>query len=441
MSDAPPVPTPPVPAPPVPAPPVPAPPVSAPPASVAPVSEQPAAAAPAAAACGAAGPSQPRGRRDRRDRRVILTLQGGGALGSYQAGVFEALAEGGVAPGWVAGVSIGAINASLIAGNPPERRVERLRSFWNRITSPSPNLNWLSSWPGFGAGLGMGLDTVEQQFGAAQAAILGQPGFFLPRPPMDWWGQETPVSFYDTAALRETLEALVDFDLINRGATRLSIGAVEVETGNMIYFDNTMMRLGPEHVMASGALPPGFSAVEIDGRSFWDGGLVSNTPLQFVLAERPDQGSLIFQVDLFPARGPTPRNLDEVAEREKDIRYSSRTRTGTQDVAERQNLRRRLRRFLERLPAELAADPAVRDLEAFAAAAEIDVAHLIYRPSVPQGSQKDYQFDRGTMERRWAQGLDDARRTLAAAPWEAPPAPDTGMRTFDVTDPQKVRGA
>jgi NTE family protein len=175
--------------------------------------------------------------------------------------------------------------------------------------------------------------------------------------------------------------------------------------------------------------------VEIGGRSFWDGGLVSNTPLQFVLAERPRQGSLIFQVDLFPARGPKPRNLDEVAEREKDIRFSSRTRTGTQDVAERQNLRRRMRRFLERLPPDLAADPAVRDLEEFATGAEIDVAHLIYRPAVPQGSQKDYQFDRGTMERRWAQGLDDARRTLAAAPWEVPAPPDTGMRTFDVTAP------
>ena len=361
-------------------------------------------------------------------RHTILTLQGGGALGSYQAGVYEALAEGSVVPDWVAGVSIGAINACLIAGNPPERRVERLRAFWNRITSPS------LTWTHVG-----GLDSVQQQFGAAQAAMMGQPGFFLPRPITDWWSHQTPVSFYDAGALRGTLEALADFDLINSGATRLSVGAVEVETGNMIYFDNTMMRIGPEHIMASGALPPGFAAVEIGGRSFWDGGLVSNTPLQFVLAERPRQSSLIFQVDLFPACGPTPRNLDEVTERDKDIRYSSRTRTGTQDVAERQNLRRRLRLFLERLPADLAADPVVRDLEQFATGSEIDVAHLIYRPAVPQGSQKDFQFDRGTMERRWAEGLDDARRTLEAAPWKVPPAPDTGMRTFDVTGPQKLR--
>jgi NTE family protein len=362
--------------------------------------------------------------------RTILTLQGGGALGSYQAGVYEALEAGGVVPCWIAGVSIGAINASLIAGNPPERRVERLRTFWDRITSPS------LSWMGLPMPATPAFNVMEQHVGAAQAAMLGQPGFFLPRPPMDWWARQTPISVYDTAALRGTLEALVDFDRINSGATRLSIGAVEVETGNMIYFDNTMMRLGPEHIMASGALPPGFPAVEIGGKLFWDGGLVSNTPLQFVLAERPRQGSLIFQVDLFPASGPVPRNLDEVAERDKDIRYSSRTRTGTQDVAERQNLRRRLRLFLERLPADLAADPVVRELEAFATGAEIDVAHLIYRPAEPQGSLKDFQFDRGTMERRWAQGKADAVRTLDVAPWLEPPAPNTGMRTFDVTRPQ-----
>jgi NTE family protein len=362
-------------------------------------------------------------------RRTVLTLQGGGALGSYQAGVYEALAEGGVAPGWVAGVSIGAINAALIVGNPPGDRVVRLRQFWDRVTSPSAP--WLAA-PVFDV---QALVDIEQQFGAAQAAMLGQPGFFRPRTMTDWMRGDTPVSIYDTEPLRATLTALVDFDRINSGETRLSVGAVEVESGNMVYFDNTMMELGPEHIMASGALPPGFPPVEIGGRYFWDGGLVSNTPLQFVLAEYPRLSSLIFQVDLFPACGPRPRNLDEVQERAKDIRYSSRTRTGTQDVAERQNLRRRLRRFLERLPPELAADPAVRDLEQFATASEIDVAQLIYRPAVPQGSQKDFQFDRSTMERRWDQGLEDARRTLRAQPWIVPAPAGTGLRSFDVTNP------
>jgi NTE family protein len=365
------------------------------------------------------------------DRRTVLVLQGGGALGSYQAGVFQALSENGVAPAWVAGVSIGAINASLIAGNHPGQRTEKLLEFWQRVTS--------SALPSFGvptAGV-PGWDALGQRMGAASAMMFGQPGFFRPRAPLDWLTPRNAVSYYDTSDLRSTLEELVDFDLINSGATRLSVGAVEVETGNLVYFDSAQQKIGPEHVMASGALPPGFSAVQVDGRDFWDGGLVSNTPLQYVLAEKPRQNSVIFQVDLFPARGAAPTNLDEVTEREKDIRFSSRTRTGTQDAGERQNMRRQVREFLDKLPKELQDDPVARDMRDFACAAEIDVVHLIYRPKVPQGSQKDYQFDRGTMERRWAEGLADARVTLDAAPWRHPAPRDVGFRTFDVTEPHK----
>ena len=365
------------------------------------------------------------------DRRTVLVLQGGGALGSYQAGVFQALSENGVAPGWVAGVSIGAINASLIAGNVPGQRTARLQEFWHRITS--------NALPSFGmptAGV-PGWDALGQRMGAASAMMFGQPGFFRPRAPMDWLSPRNRVSYYDTADLKRTLEELVDFDLINSGATRLSVGAVEVETGNLIYFDSATQKLGPEHIMASGALPPGFAAVEIDGRSFWDGGLVSNTPLQYVLAEKPRQSSVIFQVDLFPARGSMPTNLDEVAERDKDIRYSSRTRTGTQDAGARQNLRRQMREFLARLPEDMKQDPIAQDLRDFACGAEIDVVQMIYRPHVPQGSQKDFQFDRGTMERRWAEGLADARFTLELAPWRVPAPADVGFRTFDLTDPNK----
>jgi NTE family protein len=365
------------------------------------------------------------------DRRSVLVLQGGGALGSYQAGVFQALAEDGVAPSWVAGVSIGAINASLIAGNPPGRRTARLQEFWHRVTS--------NALPSFGmptAGV-PGWDALGQRMGAASAMMFGQPGFFRPRTPMDWLSPPNPVSYYDTTDLRRTLEELVDFDLINHGPTRLSVGAVEVETGNMEYFDSATQKIGPEHIMASGALPPGFAAVEVDGRFFWDGGLVSNTPLQYVLAEKPRQSSVIFQVDLFPARGRLPTNLDEVAERDKDIRYSSRTRTGTQDAGERQNLRRQVREFLDKLPETMKQDPVAQELRDFACGAEIDVVHLIYRPHVPQGSQKDYQFDRATMERRWAEGHADALITLEAAPWRHPAPPDVGFRAFDLTDPHK----
>lgn len=369
------------------------------------------------------------------ERRSVLVLQGGGALGSYQAGVFQALSEYGVAPAWVAGVSIGAINAAIIAGNPPGRRTRRLQDFWERVTG-----NALACFANPMAG-SPGWDALGQRIGATSAMMFGQRGFFRPRTPMDWLAPQSPVSFYDTGELKSTLEELVDFDLINSGATRLSVGAVEVTTGNLVYFDSARETLRAEHVMASGALPPGFPAIEIDGRAYWDGGLVSNTPLQYVLAEKPRQSSVIFQVDLFPARGRTPANLDEVAEREKDIRYSSRTRTGTQDAGERQNLRRQVREFLDRLPAAMQDDPVARELRDFACGAEIDVVHLIYRPHVPQGSQKDYQFDRATMERRWEDGLQDARVSLDAAPWKEKPPADVGFRTFDLTDPAKPHPA
>ena len=358
---------------------------------------------------------------------VLLVLQGGGALGSYQAGVFEALADTGHVPSWVAGVSIGAINAALIAGNPPERRVASLASFWERITAHT------QFWPQMGL---PGWEAVEQRMGAAGAMLLGQPGFFRPRLPMEWLSDTQPVSFYDIADLRSTLEALVDFDRINAGPMRLSVGAVNVETGNTTFFDSAQMRIGPEHVMASGALPPAMPSVEIDGQHYWDGGLVSNTPLQYVLAERQDHHNLIFQVDLFPSRGRRPTNLDEVGEREKDIRYSSRTRTGTNDAGERQNRRRQVRVFLDRLPEHLRDDPVAQQLRDFACGALVDVVHLIYRPDVPQGALKDFQFDRGTMQRRWAQGLSDARVSLAAAPWLAPVGEDVGFRTFDAFAPK-----
>ena len=376
------------------------------------------------------------------DIRRVLVMQGGGALGSYQAGVYQALVEAAAEPAWVAGVSIGAINASIIAGNAPERRVEQLRKFWEGITAPlaafSPAAFAGLSWPGF--------ESFTQTLGAASALVFGQPGFFRPRTPLAWLDGDRTASFYDQAELRSTLEKLVDFDRIDACETRLSVGAVHVETGNLIYFDNVQMkregrRLGPLHVMASGALPPGLPAIEIDGELYWDGGIVSNTPLQYVLAERPRKASLVFQVDLFPARGKRPENLDEVAERDKDIRYSSRTRTGTHDLAEGHAVKRQLRQFLDRLPPDLAGDPAALRLREYAGGALIDVVQLIYRPETPQGGQKDFQFDRGTMQRRWAHGLHDARTSLEAAPWKVAPPVGTGFRTFDLFAPPPASGS
>ena len=253
------------------------------------------------------------------DKPVALVLQGGGALGSYQAGVYEALAEADYRPSWVAGISIGAITAALIAGNAPEHRVARLREFWEGVSAPTAAWPSIPSEPWHDA---------LRDAGALSAVMVGQPGMFEPRQLCDWLSSKGPTSFYDTGPLRGSLERLVDFDRINSGATRFSVGAVNVRTGNFSYFDNVNTTIRPEHVMASGALPPGFPAVEIDGEFYWDGGLVSNTPLQYVLDSTPRVSILAFQVDLFPARGPVPTNLLQVSEREKDIRYSSRTAHG-----------------------------------------------------------------------------------------------------------------
>src|SRR5882762_6090981 len=224
---------------------------------------------------------------------VALLLQGGGALGAYQGGVYEALTEADIHPNWIAGISIGAINAAIIAGNPPNSRVDRLREFWTQVTLDAPFTDLMNS------------DQTRNflnQVNASFAAVFGANGFFSARPLAPWLqagGTLAATSIYDTSALKTTLERLVDFDRINAGMTRFSAGAVNVRTGNFVYFDTTTHKIAPEHVMASGALPPGFPAVEIDGEQYWDGGLVSNTPLQCVLDCLPRRSRLSFQVDLF----------------------------------------------------------------------------------------------------------------------------------------------
>jgi NTE family protein len=368
------------------------------------------------------GRNQPLGNGAKYDKRVALVLQGGGALGSYQAGVYEALSKSPYLPDWLAGISIGAINAAIIAGNAPENRVAQLRAFWEGITAPS------SFWP-----VESGRSSYRQRRTSSLNAIMfGQPGFFSPRPAAHWLFGATPTSFYDTTELKCTLERLVDFDRINAREVRFSVAAVNVQTGNFAYFDNARMTIRPEHVMASGALPPGFPAVEIDGEHYWDGGLVSNTPLQYVLESVPRTSRLTFQVDLFPARGSLPTNLEEVCEREKDIRYSSRTRVITDIFRSMHDVRHNINKVWERLPEELRRLPEARRLYEFGCVTTMDIVELVYRPSDPQGLSKDYEFSRTTMRERWAQGFADAEKTLHAAPWLLPMAPEVGARTFDV---------
>ncbi len=358
----------------------------------------------------------------------ILVLQGGGALGAYQAGVFEALAACQQQPDWVAGISIGAINAALICGNPPARRVARLREFWD-LVSASPALAplWAATAPA---------RAWANEASANQALLFGVPGFFTPRlppPTLQPTGTLAAISWYDTTPLRHTLERLVDFDRINAGGTRLSVGAVNVRSGNFAYFDSASQRIDARHILASGALPPGFAPVEIDGEFYWDGGLVSNTPLQYVL-DQPcsTQPRTVFQVDLFSARGELPANLDEVGEREKDIRFSSRTRLNTTMELDRQVIAQATQRLLAKLPAALRDDPDARALAALRTEAALDVVHLIYRARHHEGASKDYEFSRRSMHEHWQAGQADMARTLADVRWTQRPRQTQGVRVFDL---------
>jgi NTE family protein len=364
------------------------------------------------------------------DKKVGLVLQGGGALGSYQAGVYQALATSDYLPDWVAGISIGAINAAIIAGNAPERRVDRLHAFWEEITAPT------SLWPATDGPFA----AWQQRASAVASALFGQPGFFAPRGPHDFFAPGGYLSYYDTGALRRTLERLVDFDRINAPhGTRLSVGAVNVATGNFAYFDSGHLKIRPEHVMASGALPPAFPPVEIDGELYWDGGLFSNTPVQYMVDYSPRRSRLIFQVDVFQAHGCVPTNLDEVNEREKDLRYSSRTKVVTRALEERHNVRHVINELHKLLPPELAATPEAKLLYEHGCVTEMDIALLIYRPNAPQGAAKDFEFSRATMEARWQQGFSDACITLRKSPWLAPMPKELGVRVFDVMHEILVR--
>jgi NTE family protein len=377
-------------------------------------------------------PSQARPRRA--DERppfecIALLLQGGGALGSYQAGVYHALAEANLHPDWVAGISIGAINSALIAGNPPERRVDRLREFWEAV-SDSP----------FGSAYLRSIHFTDEyrhfvnQARAFGVAMFGAPHFFAPRFPHPMFLPSSPVealSVYDIAPLRETLMQLVDFDRINSKQMRFSVGAVNVQTGNFVSFDNANQVIGPEHVIASGSLPPGFPATEVDNEYFWDGGLVSNTPLQWVLDTRPRQDTLAFQVDLWNARGELPSDLAGAEVRRKEIIYSSRTRAATNNVKRAQKLRMAFVNLIKQLPEEMRSQEDVKLLETEVDDKVCNIVHLIYRSRKYEGIAKDFEFSRRTMEEHWQTGYDDATRTLSHPEVLEPPDRSEGVRTFD----------
>jgi NTE family protein len=343
--------------------------------------------------------------------RVALVLQGGGALGAYQIGVFQALTEAGVELNWISGVSIGAINAAIIAGNGPERRLKNLEAFWNTISGRkiwhyTPQGDYFRD--------------LRNQTSSLLTLLMGQPGFFQPRHTNPWLqlpGADGATSYYDSAALQQTLESLIDFDLLNDGRKRLSVGAVNVRTGNFTYFDTENQRIGPEHIMASGALPPALPAVKIEGEYYWDGGIVSNTPLQYLLEQEEHQSSLVFQVDLFSARGTLPRHMSDVLTRHKEIMYSSRTRQNTDAFARSYNLKMRLIDALKRVPPEkLTPEERALIIEADKPAM-VNIVNLIYQHKNYEGHARDYEFSGTSMREHWESGYEDTLRTLRHPEW------------------------
>ncbi len=367
---------------------------------------------------------------------VALVLQGGGALGSYQGGVYQGLAEAGIHPNWVAGISIGALNAAVIAGNPPERRVDQLRAFWEFICRQPWGPATLPLPHGTSALLPDAVRVMVDSVEAGRALLEGQNGFFVPRP---WYGlgpgSEGPqtASHYDTSPLRATLERFADFDRINSPSEmRVSVGAVNVRTGNLVYFDNTERKLRPEHFMASGALPPGFPAVEVDGEFYWDGGLVSNTPLYYVFSTPPWRDSLIFQVDLWSALGAPPKDLLQVAVRQKDIQYSSRTRMITDLMEEVVHFRHLLHHLMALIPESGRSSASYQRAAELAHGARRCVIHLIYRDKPYESYHKDYQFGLLTMNEHWSSGLDDMRATLRHPEWLDKPGEREPFVTHDV---------
>jgi NTE family protein len=364
--------------------------------------------------------------RPERCDRIALVLQGGGALGAYQAGVYQAMHEAGLEPDWVSGVSIGAINSAIIAGNPRGRRLRQLRAFWERITDRK-------IWPFTPDG-----DIFRKARNATSSMMTmtqGQPGFFSPRFPNPWMsltGAQSATSYYDTGPLRETLLELVDFSLLNDRSSRFSVGAVNVLTGNFVYFDNAVEQIEPEHIMASGALPPALPMVKIGTDHYWDGGIVSNTPLQHLLDQEDSLNTMVLQVDLFSARGVLPRDIEDVMGRHKDIMYSSRTRYNTDVFRRTHNWKAALYQALTRIPEEILTDHERELRDQLSKLPDISILQIIYQQKAYEGHSKDHEFSGTSMREHWQSGYEDTKRTLKHQKWLTMPKAGAGIVVHDV---------
>jgi NTE family protein len=369
--------------------------------------------------------------------QVALVLQGGGALGSFQAGVIESLVGLDIEIDWVAGISIGAINAAILAGNPPELWQAKLTRFWELVSGGLPHFMLPEQHH---------IREFAHLSAATAVAMWGVPGFFRPNWLPAWFapvGSPEALAFYDTKPLRDTLNTLVDWDRVNHGPMRFSVGAVDIESGNFVYFDNRdpawAGRIDARHVMASGALPPGLPPVEIDGRHYWDGGIVSNTPLGHVLDHKAGD-MLVFQCDLFPAEGPLPTEISEVMSRHKDIQYSSRTRQVTDQYLRQRHTQGAIRALLDKLPAELLTTPEARELAALAEGGSVNIVHLIYRSRAWEGGARDFEFSRVTMLDHWQQGRDAVSAMMNRAGRLIAQNVESGRSaTFDLTQGDAIK--
>jgi NTE family protein len=366
--------------------------------------------------------------------RVVLVLQGGGALGAYQAGVFQALDEANIELDWLCGISIGAINAALIAGNPPQRRVERLREFWESITQPqlgAQSFSWFSplTWTNDARAR-----LWANKMSAFGSLINGVPNFYSPRPP-SFTGStaEKPdqVSYYDIAPLKATLGKLVDFDLINTMPMRLSVGATNVQTGQQIYFENFNRKICLEHILASASLPPGFPATEIGGEYYWDGGVVSNTPMQWVVDSRPRYTGLVFQVDLWDAAGEIPLDIGAANMRAIEIHSASRVNISVERYRKLQHVRSAISKLLDLVPKDRRDDPEIQMLMEEAGAKVATLVQLKYEAKKYETAAKTFEFSRRAMEEHWKAGYDDTRAALDQPGVFELPHPAEGVRLFD----------
>jgi len=345
--------------------------------------------------------------RKNKNGQVVLVLQGGGALGAYQVGVYQALHEAGVEPDWIIGTSIGAINAGLIAGSKPQDRLARLEEFWRRVKSPYS----IPQFPDF-----------SDVWSYWSTLLGGISGFFKPNPLAFWsmhfpWGVDQ-AAYYSTVSLRETLAELIDFSIINKGSPRLTVGAANVQTSMMRYFDSRQSEIGTEQIMASGALPPAFPAICIDGEYYWDGGILSNTPTEVIFDDCPRRNSLIFAVHLWNPIGPVPRSIWEVFHRHKDIQYSSRIASHISRHQQTHRLRHVVSQLVRQIPSELRDTEVVKDLAGYGCVTQMHVVRLLAPRIGNENHTKDIDFSSAGIGARRAAGYSAAMAALQQAPWQ-----------------------